>query len=234
MLYLYKKELAAYYNGCYGFIFMGIFLLVSGLVFTTYNLVGGNGDLNGMFGLLSNISFMTYPVLTMRMFAEERRAGTEQLLLTSRLTRVDIVLGKYFAALTVFAGTLAVTGIYVAILATYGFPNMAGIVGSYIGFFLLGAALIAVCSFTAVFSESQVTAAVSSFGALFILVMAGAFGRSLKLPVVSELLTALSVTRQYDQLTRGIFTAGPVCYYISFAAVFLYLTVKALELRSCN
>ncbi len=188
MIFIFKKKSQAYFSTPFGFIFMGIFLLLSGIVFSTYNLVGGGGDLSGMFGLLANMSFMTYPVLTIKLFAEERRAGTEQLLLTSRLSATDIVLGKYLAAGFVFLATLAVTGVYVIILKTYGFPDLLAIAGSYIGFFLLGMAFIAVCTFTSSLADNQVTAAISSFGALVGLVMIGTVSRTLQIPVLSEIL----------------------------------------------
>jgi ABC-2 type transport system permease protein len=231
MYIIFKKEVSAYFSTPFGFIFMGIFLLLSGIIFTTYNLVGGGGDLNGMFGLFSNISFMIFPVLTIKMFADERRAGTEPLLLTSRLSSLQIVLGKYFAACFVFLVSLAVTGVYVIILMVYGFPYFSAIIGSYIGFFLLGAAFIAVCTFTASLADNYVTAAVSSFGALVGLVMAGAFSRSLQIPVISEILSALALTRQYDEFIRGVFRPGPVVYFIGFSAVFVSLAVLNLGRR---
>ena len=210
---------------------MGIFLLLSGVIFTTYNLLGGGGDLNGMFGLFSNISFMIFPVLTIKMFADERRIGVEPLLLTSRLSSAQIVLGKYFAACFVFLVALAVTGVYVVMLMIYGFPFISAIVGSYIGFFLLGAAFISVCTFTASLADNYVTAAVSSFGALVGLVMAGAFSRSLQLPVISQVLSALALTRQYDEFIRGIFRPGPLVYFIGFSVVFLCLSIISLDRR---
>lgn len=231
MIFIFKKEVSAYFSTPFGFIFMGIFLLLSGIVFSTYNLVGGGGDLFGMFGLLANMSFMTYPVLTIKLFAEERRAGTEQLLLTSRLSVTDIVLGKYLAAGFVFLATLAVTGVYVIILKTYGFPDLLAIAGSYIGFFLLGMAFIAVCTFTSSLADNQVTAAISSFGALVGLVMVGAVSRTLQIPVLSEILSALAITRQYDEFIRGIFRPGPICYFIGFSIVFICLTIISLGRR---
>ena len=231
MYIILKKEIAAYFSTPFGFIFMGIFLLLSGVIFTTYNLLGGGGDLNGMFGLFSNISFMIFPVLTIKMFADERRTGVEPLLLTSRLSSAQIVLGKYFAACFLFLVALAVTGVYVVMLMIYGFPFMSAIVGSYIGFFLLGAAFISVCTFTASLADNYVTAAVSSFGALVGLVMAGAFSRSLQIPVISQVLSALALTRQYDEFIRGIFRPGPLVYFIGFSAVFLCLSIISLDRR---
>lgn len=231
MVTIFRKEVAGYFASPFGFIFMGIFLLLSGIVFTTYNLLGGGGDLNGMFGLLSNMAFMVFPVLTMKLFADERRAGTEHLLLTSTISPGAIVVGKYLAACFVFLLTLAMTGLYVLILKTYGYPDLQAIAGAYIGFFLLGLAFIAVCTFTASLADNYVTAAIASFGALVGLIMAGAFSRSVQVPVLSEILSALAITRQYDEFIRGIFRPGPIVYYLSFAVVFLFMTVISVSAR---
>jgi ABC-2 type transport system permease protein len=234
MLCIFKKEVSAYFSTPFGFIFIGIFLLLSGVVFTTYNLLGGGGDLNGMFGLLSNISFMIFPILTIKLFVDEKRYGMEGFLLTSRLSSAQIVIGKYLAAFFVFLVTLAITLVYVAILKTFGFPYMASIVGSYLGFILLGAAYIAVCTFTSSLADNYVTAAVASFGLLVVLVMAGAFSRTLQLPVISQILSALALTRQYDEFIRGIFRPGPVVYFIGFTVVFICLAIFSFDRKRFN
>jgi ABC-2 type transport system permease protein len=231
MITIFKKEVSAYFSTPFGFIFMGIFLVLSGMVFMTYNLLGGGGDLNGMFGLLSNMSFMVYPVLTMKLFADERRAGTEHLLLTSTISPAAIVLGKYLAACFVFLVTLAITSVYVVILKIYGYPDLQAITGAYIGFFLLGLAFIAVCTFTSSLADNYVTAAIASFGALVGLIMAGSFSRTVQVPVLSEILSALAITKQYDEFIRGIFRPGPIVYYISFSAVFIFLAIISLTSR---
>jgi len=231
MIAMIRKEIEAYFTTPFGFVFMGIFLLLAGLTFTMSNLLGGNGDLLGMFGLLANISFMTFPILTMRQYSEERKAGTEHLLLSSRLTATDIVLGKYIAALVVFLLTLLVTAAFPIILVIYGDPNIGGIFASYFGFFLFGSAMIAVCSFIASFTENQVIAAIASFGLLFLLVMLSSFTKSVEVPVLKEILSALAISARYDEFIRGIFRPGPVSYYICYAAVFLFLTVMNIKRR---
>lgn len=231
MINVFRKEVGNYFSTPFGFVFMGIFLLLSGLSFTIYNLVGLSGDVAGMFSLLSNLSFMVFPVLTMRLFAEERRAGTEPLLLNSRLTLTDIVLGKYFSAVFVLLCCLAVTLVYVGILIRFGFPNLGAVAASYIGYLILGMAMIAVCTLASSLADNQVTAAIASFGLLFVLVMLASFSRSVQIPVITDVLSALAITTRYDEFTRGVFRAGPVCYYIAFAAVALFLTVKNMERR---
>jgi len=232
MRYLIKREISNYFSTPFGFVFLGIFLLLSGLSFVTYNLVGGNGDLAGMFSLLGSMSFMVFPILTMRLFSEERRSGTEQLLLTSRLTISQIVLGKFLAAVLVLLAALAVTLVYVMIIGVYGYPNWGGIFASYLGYLLLSTAMIAICTLTSSLAENQVTAAVLSFGALFVLVMMSSFSRNLQIPVVADILSALAVTTRYDEFTRGIFRPGPVAYYLAYTGAALFLTVKNMQLRT--
>lgn len=231
MITMIRKEIEAYFTTPFGFVFMGIFLLLAGLTFTMSNLLGGSGDLLGMFGLLANISFMTFPILTMRQYSEERKAGTEHLLLSSRLSVTDIVLGKFFAALVVFLLTLLVTAAFPIILVIYGDPNIGGIFASYFGFFLFGSAMIAVCTFIASFTENQVIAAIASFGLLFLLVMLSSFSKSIEVPVLQQILSALAISARYDEFIRGIFRPGPVSYYICYAAVFLFLTITNIKRR---
>ena len=231
MIHVLKRELNAYFSTPFGFVFLGIFLLLSGISFTTYNLVGGGGDMAGMFSLLSNMSFMVFPILTMKLFAEDRKSGTEQLLVSSRLSLTAIVVGKYLAAVLVLVTALLVTGVYVAILVTYGYPNLGGIAGAYLGYLVLGMAMIAVCTFASSLAENQVTAAIASVGFLFVLVMLASFSRSLPIPVFSDILAALALTTRYDEFTRGIFRAGPVVYYLAYIVVMIFLTIKNMERR---
>src|SRR5512138_2964174 len=106
MLTIFKKEIKAYFSTPFGFIFMGIFLLMSGIAFATHNLLGRRADVYGMLGIMRTLSITAFPVLTMRLLAEERHMGTDQLLFTSRLSVSAVVVGKYVAALCVLLATL--------------------------------------------------------------------------------------------------------------------------------
>jgi ABC-2 type transport system permease protein len=231
MICIYRKELVGYFESPFGFVFLGVFMLISGIMFTIYNLLGANGGLAGMFDLLRNFSFILFPTLTMRMFAEERRTGAEQMLMTSRLGIADIVLGKFLAAFTVFLVAMGATIIYVGIIIRYGAPSAGALAASYLGFILLGMAMIAVCTLMSSFAENQITSAVASFGTLFILVLLTAFTRSLQIPVITPVLRTIAITLRYDEFTRGILSAEPVAYYLAVTCLALLYTVKALELR---
>lgn len=231
MKYLFKKELNSYFATPFGFIFIGIFLLLSGIMFTIYNLVGGSGSLGGMFELLKNFSFVVFPVLTMKAFAEERKSGTEQLLVTSTLSETDIVLGKFLAACCVFLIALAATLPYVVIIARFGSLNAGSTAASYLGFILLGISMTAVCMFASSLADNQVTAAIVSFGLLFVMVMLLSLSKSVSIPVITPLLSALAITRRYDEFTRGILRMGPICYYVGVTVIFVFLTVINLKRR---
>ena len=231
MISLYKKELVCYFGSPFGFVFLGVFMLTAGIVFTSYNLLGANGDLAGTFDMLRNFSFILFPTLTMKIFAEERRNGSDQLLMTSRLGITEIVLGKYFAACSVFLAALAVTLIFVGIIFRYGAPNAGSLAASYLGFFLLGMTMIAICTFISSFAESQITAAIASSGILFFLVLLSSFARSLQVPFITPVLRSLAITIRYDEFTRGILRPGPVAYYLAVTSLSILFTVKALELR---
>jgi len=220
-----------YFETPFGYFFTGIFLILSGITFTLFNLMQGSSSLAGMFDLMKNFMFIVIPVLTMKMFAEERKNGTERFLLTSALTEFKIVMGKFLAALTLFLSALAVTLIYVIIIARYGYADAASITVSYIGFILLGMSMTAVCTFTASFAESQVTSAIISFGVLFLMVTLTSFTGTVKIPVLTKILTVFAITRYYDDFTLGMLSAGPVLYYFGVTAVCLYMTVKNLEYR---
>ena len=231
MIEVIRKELRAYFSTPFGFLFMGIFLLMSGIAFTTHNLLGRRADIYGMLGIMRTLSITAFPVLTMRLLAEERHMGTDQLLLGSRLTVTAVVLGKYISALCVFLLTLLANTLYVVILLVYGEPTLGAIIGSYGGFFLLGAAFTAVCLFASSLTDNQVTAALAGFGMLFALVVVGSVAPAVGIPVLRDIVLALAVTTQFEELTRGVVRAGPLAYYACFAAGFVYLAVKVVERR---
>jgi ABC-2 type transport system permease protein len=146
----------------------------------------------------------------------------------------DIVLGKFFAALALFSIALLTTLIYAAIIAVYGQPSAGALLASYLGFFLLGTSMIAICVFVSSLMENQITAAIASFGLLFFMTILASFQKSLTIPVVTQVLSAVAITVRYDEFTLGILRMGPVCYYIGITVVFLLLAVQGMKKRRFN
>jgi len=166
MLAMFQKELRSYFTSAIGYIFIGTFLLITGIFFTMYNLLSASPSYNYTLQSLITIFLFIIPVLTMKIISEETKTKTDQLLFTSPLKITDIIVGKYLAALAIFTISLLITVIYPIILSTFGTIYASEILSGYIGIYLLGATLIAIGLFVSSLTESQVASAVICFGVL--------------------------------------------------------------------
>ena len=168
---IYKREIKMYFNSMIGYVFIAFFVLITAIYFSIQNIVVLSPDFQN---ILSNVIMMFLilgPMLTMRLLSEEKNKKTDQLLLTAPVSIPSIVLGKYFAAVTVFLISLLITGIFTVILAFFGTVAVAQIIGTYIGFFLLGSAFIAVGLWVSSITDNQIVSAVATFAAIFLLLM---------------------------------------------------------------
>ena len=169
MFAIFKRELRAYFLTPIGFLYMGFFLLATGIFFTFGNLLSQRSQYTGFLGSILFIYLFAVPLLTMRLFSEEKRQKTDQLLLTSPVSIARIVGGKFLAALALYGMTLAVTVFYTVVIAVYGDLAVWETLGSYLGFLFLGASYIAVGLFVSAGTENQITAALVSFFALLMI-----------------------------------------------------------------
>lgn len=231
MIAVFKKEVAVYFLTPFGYVFSGLFLLLSGIIFSFYNLYGSRADIFGMLGALNIASIVIFPVLTMKLLSEEKKMSTDQLLFTAPVTTASIVLGKYFAALFVFLVTLAGTGIFSVFIAIFGKTSIGSILGAYFGFAMLGTAYIAICLFASSLTENQVTSAISGFGFLFGFMIIGFLANSMPSPFLKTVVNSLAILSKYDEFSNGILRVGPLIYYMSFAIAFLFFTVLTVEHR---
>ena len=164
MLAIYKKELRQYFNSMVGFVFLAFFLVIIGIYTWAYNLSSGLGNFEVTLGGISFMYVLLIPILTMRIVAEENRQKTDQLLYTAPISLGKIIVGKYFAVMTLFSCAFIPMCIYPLIIHMYGTDvRLAPAYSSIIGFYLLGAAAIAIGLFISSLTESQVIASVVSF-----------------------------------------------------------------------
>jgi ABC-2 type transporter. len=230
MFAIYKKELRSYFSSPVAYALIGLFVLLSSIFFILINLQQSYADFSGNLSTMSFLLLFIIPILTMRVLAEEKKNGTEVFLVTSPASITDIVVGKYLAAFTVFLVMVVITFIYPIILFSFGKPPFAQLMGAYIGFILLGAAFIAVGVFASSLTESQVVAAI--IGVVSLLVMwlmdniAGFVGG-----FIAKILNWFSLLSRYDEFNRGILNLSPIIYYLSFIAVFIFLTIQVIERR---
>ena len=169
MIAIFKRELKAYFVTPMGCLYMGLFLLITGIFFTFNNLFSRSSHYTGFLGSILFIYLFAIPLLTMRLFSEEKRQKTDQLLLTSPISITQIVCGKFLAALAVYAMTLIITILYAVLIDVYGDLLIWETVGSYIGFLFLGACYIALGVFVSASTENQITAALVTFFSLFVI-----------------------------------------------------------------
>ena len=236
MIAIFKREVRSSFHGMIGYVLTAFMLVATAIYFIALNLGYGLTDF-GYYTLYRTVFVLLLyiPVLTMRCFAEERRTRTDQLLLTSPVSVWGIVLGKFFAACTVFLLTLVCTGVYVIILSAYGNVSGMEVFVNYLGFFLMGCCLISVGLFMSTLSENQVASAISTFGVILFLYLLDSIISSMSsVTMLSWLCTALkwvSLFARFTDFSSGILSLTGVIYMISFAGIFLLLTVYTIEKR---
>ncbi len=229
MLSIFKKEFRSYFTSPIAYVVMGLFIFLSSILFYI-NLSSQTAEYNFNLNYMSLFLILIVPILTMKILADERKSGTEVLLITSPTSLSSIVVGKYLAAVAVFLVITLLTFVYPIILAAFGSPSASEIIGGYVGFILLGAAFIAFGVFASSLTESQIIAAiVSVVGLLFMWLLQGiapSFGG-----IWSKILNWFSLYARTEDFFAGILSLGPVVYYLSFSAVFIFLAIRVIEKR---
>jgi ABC-2 type transport system permease protein len=226
---IYKKELRTYFNSPVAYVVIGLFLLLTSIFFIP-NLSYQYGIFNDNLSTMGYLLVFLVPILTMRLISEDRKSGTDVLLITSPVKLIDIVFGKYLAALSVFLIMTALTLIYPMVLAIFGAPFTAELIGGYIGFVLLGASFIAVGIFTSSITENQIIAAVVGIVSLLIMWLADSIAELVS-GFGATVLNWFSLLSRYESFSKGILALGPIVYYLTFIAVFLFATIMVIEKR---
>lgn len=231
MLAIYKKEMRTYFTTPLGYVFIAAFLAVSGFVFAFSTLQSQTSDVSGYFQIMIFGYIVIVPMLTMRSFSEERRTRTEQLLMTSPVSITSMIFAKFFAAFTMFAGTVLVSCLYYIPLFSYGEPNVGKAVGCLIAMLLVGMCFIAVGIFVSTLTESPVTASIGTMAILLCFAAAAIFNNLIDAYFIRYILNWISVYSRYVNFTYGIFDISATVYYLSITAVFLFLSVRVYERR---
>jgi len=191
MFALLKKELRQYFLTPNGWTFVSVFLFISGIMFSIQMVFPGNSQYSAFLANLPFIYLFVIPLLTMRSFADERRLMTDQLLFTGPARLLDIVLGKFLSALIVYLTTIALTFIYPLILSFHGKLDWPVILGTYIGFILLGMSFIAIGIFTSQLTENLLTSAVLCFCVIMLTFLVGFMRRYMPSSEISGLVWAI-------------------------------------------
>jgi len=183
-----------------------------------------------LFHNMSIILLLMVPLLTMRLFSEEKKRQTDELLFTCPISVNQIILGKYFASLFVLLVMLSLTGILSIFVFSYGNPELAPILSGYLGLFLVGAAFMAVGIFFSSLTENQIVSAILTFGALLLFWILNWASYSAG-GMWKGVLNYLSFFQHFDDMTRGIVDTTDIVYYLSFIFLGLFLTHSVIQSR---
>jgi ABC-2 type transport system permease protein len=226
-----KRDFRAYFTSPIGYIYIGAYIFVLNLVFYLENGLSQSASLSNVFSFMLIVMMFITPILTMRVFSEEYKQRTDQLLLTTPIRTFDIVLGKFLSAQLVFITLLALTLTWPLTISVLGENNFAEVVGNYVGILCIGAAYISMGIFISSLTENQVVAAVSSLGlflALYLVdILSSFFFSSGALPIwIMSILNYTSIMGRFNSVTTGILALSDVIFFLSVCTLFLFLTAR--------
>lgn len=228
---IYRREIGAFFSSSIAYVFLAVFYIITGFFFTMDNLAAGSTNLAGVFSTMFVISIFLIPILTMRLLSEEKKQRTDQGLLTAPVSLTGIVLGKYFAALTIFLIATAVAFIFGVILSLFGTVAWMTLFANFLAIVLVGAAFIAVGLFVSSLTENQIAAAVASMVVLLMFFLVDTLAARVSVSWLQSLLYDLSFYTRYYEFTCGIFNLSSVLFFVSTAVLFNFFTVRVFEKR---
>jgi len=241
------KELRSYFSSPTAYVIIGLFAALFGFFYTAildffvkqsmqlqqFQMGPSSVNINLQLirPVLSNasvVALFVLPMITMRTYAEEKRSGTIELLLTSPITNLEIILGKFFGALGLYSLMLLVTTPYIIILFIYGEPELSPILVGYLGLLLMGGSFISIGLLISSFTKNQIVAGMITFATLLLLWVLNwlsSFGG----PTTQAVVSYLSITQHFDDFAIGVLDTKHVIYYLSFITFGLFLTAKSVD-----
>ena len=245
MFAIYKKELRSYFINAIGYVYVGVFLAAAALL-CCYTTIGSQSyETDSYFTMLIFSFIILIPLLTMKLFAEEKKLRTEQLLLTAPVSIWGMVLGKYFAAATLFVSTVLVSCInffpmysYAAaerLADEYGTirigPETAEIISCLVGVILIGLAFIAIGLFVSSLCENQLAAAVITVSIILVMLILDMLNQHIDVYAIRFVINWICIMSRFGNFTTGILDFSSILYYLSITGVFLLLTVRVYDKR---
>lgn len=227
---IFKKELKSYFTSPVGYVYMAVYFMFAALIFSSL-LLYGVSDMQSVFATLT-LSFFIIPVITMKTIAEEKKAKTDQLLLTAPISVSDIVVGKILAAFTMYAIPTLATIVFAIIFEIFGSVSWNTVVSSYIGLLLIGLIYVSTGVFISSITENQIIAAVISFAfVLFASAYDSFIVPAFENETVFSVLNWFSINMRFNDFYYGIISFETVVYYLSLIVLFAVLTISGIEKR---
>jgi len=242
------KELRAYFHSPIAYLVMALFAVLCGFFFYNYTAafvvqtfrmmatgqMAPNVSINEYIirplfeGVLTVVLLLLIPLVTMRLFAEEKRSGTIELLLTSPLTDLQIILGKFLGALALYGVLMLLSFLYIGLLFLYGNPNAKPLLADALGLFLFGGALLSLGMWISTMTKNQIIAGVVAF-ALFLLLYVFDWVNSYSSSNAGRVMSYMALTTHFDNFAKGVIDSSDVVYYLSVIVVGIFLTARSVE-----
>ncbi len=225
---IFKRELRAYFTSPLGYLVLAFFFFFSGLYF---NLLFSNNYamISVVFSSMLIVVMFLVPILTMRLFSDERRQKTDQALFTAPVRLRSVVLGKFWAAMALFGLGFSATLIFQVVLTFYSDASWLLYLNNLLGIGLLGSSLIAIGIFLSSLTESPALAAILGILVSFLLILADGLASMISVSWLRTFVEQISFSARFNTFTTGVFDVSNVVYFLSITAVFLFLTVRTLE-----
>ncbi len=231
MTAVFGKELSSYFKNPLGYIYLAVYYLFGGQFLLMQISYTGTNNISEIFSNLYVVVVLALPLLTMRLFAEEKRQHTDQALLTAPVSLAEVVWGKFLAAFTLYFFGVAACILYFGVISSMSVPLWNLFFGNLVGILLLGAALVSIGLFISALTESQVVAAIGTFGCMLFLMALDSIGKALPSAVsfLEKPLSALSFSARYYDFTSGILDLSHILFFLSVVLVFNFLTIRVLD-----
>ena len=231
---IYKRELNAYFTSPIAYVVYAVAALFGGMFFMGTVLAPDTTDMTYVFLNMTSVVIILIPILTMRLFSEEKNKKTEQGLLTAPVNLFQIVIVKYLSDVTVYAIMLVLFVIYCIIISFFAAPSWITIISNIIGLLLFGMALISIGTFVSSLTESQIVAAIISIGVGLLISYMDSLASSINIDFIKTILSAISFTTPYQNFAVGIIKLSDVVFFLSVPVLFNFLTIRVLERRRWN
>lgn len=224
-----KKEFNSYFTSPIGYIVISAFFAFAGFYFYITCLIANSANLSYTFSNLFIITIFLIPILTMRIFSEEKKQKTDVALFTSPVKLSFVVLGKFIAALSIFLICISINLIFAVVISFFAKLNIASIFGNFLGLFLLSSALISIGIFLSSLTENQIIAAVSSISVGIFIMLLDTLANIIQSKFISNIFSKLSFMSKYNNFTLGMINLSDIVFFLSICAIFLFLTVRVFE-----
>ena len=226
---IFKREFKAYFTSPIGWVFLGAFFVFSGIYFYIGVLLMQSTQVESVIMSMFSIVMFLIPIITMRLFSEDKRQKTDQALLTAPVNLLPMIMGKLLAAFAIYALAFSVTFVYAIIISCYGEVSWSLYFSNLLGILLLGAAMIPIGGLISSLTENQVVSAIGSFLIMLVLSFVDTLATLVPYEWLQKVILGVSVYNRYNDFALGQLDYADMIFFLSVGAVFVFLTVRVFE-----